>query len=110
MHWDSQANICAIASGSQGAARGVVRLSGADSLAIVRRFCRSNFKSDARIELVSDANADLIPNIGRPQSVRGTLQLPLPIGDVPCRLFLWPTSRSYTGQPAAEIHSYGAIP
>ncbi len=29
---------------------------------------------------------------------------------VPCDLFWWPTSRSYTGQPVAELHTVGSPP
>jgi len=30
--------------------------------------------------------------------------------DLPCDLYLWPTSRSYTRQPSAEIHTVGSPP
>ena len=33
---------------------------------------------------------------------------PPPIGDVPCRLYFWPTKQSYTRQVSAEIHLPGA--
>lgn len=29
---------------------------------------------------------------------------------MPCRTYLWPTSRSYTGQPTAELHTLGSAP
>ena len=29
---------------------------------------------------------------------------------MPCRLFLWPDGRSYTGQPVAELHTLGSPP
>ena len=31
-------------------------------------------------------------------------------GDLPCDLFLWPTDRSYTRQPVAELHTLGSPP
>ena len=42
-----------------------------------------------------------------PTRVFGHLQLPRPIGALPCHLYLWPTCRSYTRQPSAELHTIG---
>jgi tRNA modification GTPase len=33
-----------------------------------------------------------------------------PLQQVPCDLFLWPTERSYTRQPVAELHTFGSPP
>jgi tRNA modification GTPase len=36
--------------------------------------------------------------------------LPRLAAPLPCELYLWPTARSYTGEPVAEIHTFGAPP
>jgi tRNA modification GTPase len=40
----------------------------------------------------------------------GKLRLASLAGDLPCDLYLWPTNRSYTRQPSAEIHTVGSPP
>ena len=85
--------IAAIASPTSPAIRGIVRLSGSDSLQILDRIsgpaCRS--ESQARRQ-------------------RWELDLGDPFGVVPVDVLLWRTSRSYTGQPSVEIHTDGCLP
>jgi len=38
------------------------------------------------------------------------LDLGQPLGSIPADLLWWPTSRSYTAQPSAEIHCVGSLP
>lgn len=97
MYADVDETIAAIASPHGGAPRGVIRISGDDSLAIAER-C---FESDA---------ADSIAGLKRPMAVAGRLMLPAPLGGVPARLFIWPTTRSYTRQPSVEVHTIGSPP
>ena len=33
-----------------------------------------------------------------------------PLGLIPVDVMIWPTRRSYTGQPSAELHTYGSLP
>ncbi|MCA9221715.1 MAG: 50S ribosome-binding GTPase, partial [Planctomycetales bacterium] len=33
-----------------------------------------------------------------------------PLGTIPVRALIWPTKRSYTGQPSMELHTYGSMP
>ena len=44
------------------------------------------------------------------QVITGLLQLPPPVGDLHCELYLWPGVRSYTRQPSAELHMLGSPP
>ena len=46
----------------------------------------------------------------RPTAVPGLLWLPGLAVPLPCDLCLWPNQRSYTGQPTAEIHTFGSPP
>ena len=88
--------IAAIASAPGGALRGVVRLSGPDVVE-----CLSRCFYDTRAELGA---------IHRATVVDGELLVGAPLGVLPCVLYLWPTPRSYTRQPAAEIHTLGSPP
>lgn len=114
--------ICAIGTAGGGAARGMVRVSGADAVGIVGRF------------FCADDGAAL-DDIRRPTALGGRLQLalesqsawmdtpparldlarrgPLYQGGekiVSCDLYLWPTDRSYTREPVAELHMIGSAP
>lgn len=91
---DTEETICAVASAPTGAARGIVRVSGPAALSVVAKL------------LVSD---DPFPErMGK--RIEGFFQLPAPLGDVAGAALLWPTEKSYTGQPAAELHLPGCLP
>ncbi len=89
--------IVAIASAPGGAMRGVVRCSGPDAAACLE-LC---FQADDKTNLASHRRAVVLS---------GGLTVDQPIGSIPCDLYLWPTSRSYTQQPSAEIHTIGSPP
>jgi tRNA modification GTPase len=114
MSYDSDDTICAIGTADGCAARGMVRISGADAAAIAGRlFCADG--------------GDPLEGIQQPTAVVGrvcydfnggrseTKPSPAPPyqgGEisVPCDLFLWPTNRSYTREPVAELHTVGSAP
>jgi len=118
MSYHPNDTICAIATAAGGAARGMVRISGPDAIAIVARCFLPNdgesieqlrsatartgrFSVGRTILSVSDsANAHKTDRIVRPTSESW----------LPCDLFLWPTSRSYTREPVAELHTLGSPP
>ncbi len=77
--------------------RGIIRLSGPD---VVRCLCDC-FRTNDDFDLT---------RVDRPTVLAGFLLTPLPIGDLPCDLYLWPSSRSYTRQPSAELHTIGSPP
>ncbi|MEQ8789725.1 MAG: tRNA modification GTPase [Pirellulaceae bacterium] len=89
--------IAAVASAPGGAARGILRLSGDGCVACLDR-------------CFSTEDSPPLADISRPQVLVGSLDTPPPIGRLPVELYLWPTSRSYTGQPAAELHTLGSPP
>jgi tRNA modification GTPase len=89
--------IVAIASPPGGAARGIIRLSGPGVRACVDRV----FQSDPPRDLAEIRVVTALP---------GSLRLPGVASPLPCELFLWPTGRSYTGQPVAEVHTLGSPP
>src|SRR5215813_11064879 len=86
--------IAAIASASGGAARGIVRISGPNAISIVSK-C---FTPD---------DGRCLDGLRQSAALTGSVYLPAP---VPCDLFLWPTNRSYTRQPVAELHTFGSPP
>lgn len=89
--------IAAVASAPGGAARGIVRLSGPGVTACLQTCFRADDgQSLARVRL--------------PTAISGTLEMAGFASRLPCRLLLWPTARSYTRQPAAELHTVGSPP
>jgi len=89
--------IAAIASPPGGAARGILRLSGPEVRSCVERVFHA--ESPADLGALRAATA-----------TNGSLRLPGLASPLPCDLYLWPTARSYTGQPVAEIHTLGSRP
>jgi tRNA modification GTPase len=102
MSYDVNDTIAAVASAPGGAARGVVRISGAD--AVVR--LASCF--------TPAAGEESLASLRTPRRVRGFIRVcdgnaesELVIaGD----LLLWPSTRSYTREPSAEFHTIGSPP
>ena len=84
--------IVAIASPPTPATRGIVRVTGQDTLRLVNEVTSTQI----------DCN----------QSTRfqTSLELPPPLGRLDASLLVWPGCRSYTGSPSAEIHLPGAKP
>jgi len=89
--------IVAVASPPGGAARGILRLSGPDVASCVKRV----FRADDQADLSAVNQATVIP---------GSLRLGRQMSPLPCDLYWWPNRHSYTGQPMAEIHTFGCPP
>jgi len=89
--------IVAIASPPGGGARGIVRISGPD----LRSCLEPCFRPDPFVYL---------HGLSRPTVVPGYFWLPGFASPLECQLYLWPGKRSYTGQPVAEIHTFGSPP
>jgi tRNA modification GTPase len=51
-----------------------------------------------------------MPLAVRAEAIAGSLGLPGIASPLPCEVYLWPSGRSYTGQPVAEIHTLGSPP
>ncbi|MEM1227056.1 MAG: tRNA modification GTPase [Planctomycetota bacterium] len=85
--------IVAVASPRAPAPRGIVRLSGAD---------------------VSDVLSSMGLNVprghGRPTRFSDEVDLGIPLGCIPVDVLYWPTQRSYTGSPSAELQCLGCQP
>ena len=105
--------------------RGIVRISGPDSVAALRSCFRipvdtpKDMPFDASMCLSHGMSAEMSQRQGkfhsfeaveRPQIVEGRLvvwgdELP-----VPCTLYYWPEGRGFTGQQAIELHTIGSQP
>ncbi|MDG2382069.1 MAG: tRNA modification GTPase [Pirellulaceae bacterium] len=96
MAYDVDDTIAAIASASGGSARGILRLSGPETIACLRA-------------CFHPTNDQPLPS-QQATRVTGHLNAGEPIGDLDCQVYVWPTQRSYTRQPAAEVHTIGSPP
>jgi len=95
---DCNDTIAAIGTAASGAARGMIRISGPAVL---------NTLSQCFVPGEGEQSLDEL-------KVPSVLQGSILFGDqgtkIPCDLFLWPSSRSYTRQPSAELHTLGSPP
>jgi len=91
---DIDETIVAIASPPTPAMRGIVRLSGNDVCDVLRCMGVLPQEEWGKRAFRYGATIDLSP----------------PLGQVPVSVMLWPTGRSYTGQPSAELHTIGSLP
>jgi len=92
--------ICAIATAPGGAARGMVRLSGPGAIDVVSKIFR-------------DVDEARLRGTRFPTAISGKAQIRLDNEmeyALPCDAFLWPTTRSYTREPVAELHTLGSPP
>lgn len=107
--------ICAIGTAPRGAARGMVRISGASVVTVVSRiFVAVDGVSLDAIETPSvvDGWLNSARDAVEPRRVNTPLAPPYQGGEVrlPCCLYLWPGERSYTREPVAELHMVGSPP
>ena len=89
--------IAAIASAPGGAARGIVRMSGPATADTLLTCFRSTRGEDLR-------------TIDTASAIEGAITLGRSLGTLPATVYFWPDQRSYTRQPAAEIHTVGSPP
>ncbi|MCH2200644.1 MAG: tRNA modification GTPase [Fuerstiella sp.] len=93
MPFDLDDAIAAVASPASPSARGIVRVSGNDVVAIVDRLLDTE-----------------VPYSGPPVRIPGYVLSKRFGSPLPVSVLLWPTARSYTGQPMAEFHLIGSPP
>lgn len=94
---DVDETIAALASAPGGAARAIVRVSGPQMIDCLE----SCFLPD---------DGDDLRTVRRPSAIQGKIALAGVFSRLPCTVYLWPSSRSYTRQPTAEIHTLGSPP
>lgn len=102
MSYDVNDTIAAIASATGGAIRGVVRISGPETLERLAR-CFVPTEGAAPLQLME-----------RARRIAGSMSVPSSHGSAAClvpgHLLVWPNQQSYTRQPAAEFHTIGSPP
>jgi tRNA modification GTPase len=99
MSFNSDDTICAIGTATGGAGRGMVRVSGPAVTAIAAQVFEPN--DCQSVQSIRHAMA---------LSGRARIEIDAVPRDLPCDLFLWPTSGSYTREPIAELHTIGSPP
>ncbi|HBN77153.1 MAG TPA: tRNA uridine-5-carboxymethylaminomethyl(34) synthesis GTPase MnmE [Planctomycetaceae bacterium] len=94
---DTEQTIAAIASPPGAGGRGIIRISGVDTLEVLAKFLR-----EAQPEL----------EIHRRIAQRYCCSIPFGVSKspLPIALLVWPGTKSYTGQPTVEIHTIGSPP
>ncbi|MDZ4849152.1 MAG: GTPase [Pirellulaceae bacterium] len=92
MQFDNEATICAIATGHENGCRGAIRIAGWTTLSVIQQ-CH--------------AMTDSLSAITRPTRIPIDWDLGAPLGSIPVDIWYWPTKRSYTGMPSAELHTLG---
>ena len=90
---ETEETIAAVASAPGPAARGILRVSGANTVEIVTGLCGIDESAIAKGAHQYEAAIPLTET-----------------ATLPVSLLLWPTDRSYTGQPMAELHLPGSPP
>jgi tRNA modification GTPase len=90
---DLSRTIVAVASARGGAARGIVRLSGNDA-----------------VRLLSGLAATPVCAVGTPSRQRLLIRVAGFSASVPVSALVWPDRRSYTREPAVELHTWGSPP
>jgi tRNA modification GTPase len=98
--------IAAVASAPAGADRGIVRLSGPCVIDILSQCFQA---SDPALGWKCLTDATVIPGCMTCQRFRSA-DLPERWLELPADVFLWPTAKSFTRQPVAEIHTIGSPP
>lgn len=97
--YDIDDTIAAIGTVPDGAARGMVRISGPQVMSVLSQ-CFTAGDGD-RLDQIDCATA--IPG-------RIAANLSTHVSKVDCDLYLWPNKRSYTRAPVAELHTLGSPP
>ena len=98
MAYDLEDTIAALGTASGGAARGILRISGPRAIPCLA----SCFAVDNGQKLSAAGTSACV--------ISGTLRVGKPSLDLPCDVFVWPTTQSYTRQPTAEVHTLGSSP
>jgi tRNA modification GTPase len=104
--------IAAVATTPGGAARGIVRLSGPQTVAIVSQCFQTAAASPTDWQQLVQPNvvSGCVMCKFAHDGTTSDIVVEQSPQQLPADLFLWPTTRSYTRQPLAEIHTFGSPP
>ena len=100
MAWDVEDTIVALATARRGGVRGIIRMAGPQTVAVWRQCF------DGPGQWHETRQAAAWPGHLNIQSAHRSA----PATALPGTLHLWPTTASFTRQPAAEFHTLGAVP
>lgn len=91
--------IAAIASAQGPAERGIIRITGPETAAAIQGLLAEE-----------DDHRKTIAEASKAVRLDAKLQLPVLHSALPASLMWWPTKKSFTGQPMAEVHMLGSAP
>ncbi len=101
MKLDLQRTIVALSSGAMASRRAIVRISGPNTRAILQRLFPS-IEDHALLETNTPRAAAVNCRMHWPHRSQPAL--------LPATAYYWPDSRSFTGEPSAELHFIGSMP
>lgn len=113
MFYHTDDTICAIGTAPVGAARGMIRVSGPNAVAVVDRvFDAVDGRAIAEVAVSSIVPGWLQISRDLAYMPKPSLASPRELDErrAPCDLFLWPSRKSYTREPVAELHTVGSPP
>src|SRR6516164_7954486 len=102
VHLHPEDTIAALASAAGSGLRGIVRLSGPATTAVLE-----GLFADYDLGRSPSTETRSFPH-SIPWCHAGVLKITGIIRPLPVDLYLWPSRRSYTGQPLAELHTIGS--
>lgn len=105
-----QDTIAALASPPGSAIRGIVRVSGPDARAAVSSCFQPHDIDRWRTSRLTERHLGSLRLACPNHDPRTTIPDPQTTITLPADVHLWPTRRSYTGEPVAEIHTIGSPP
>lgn len=100
--------IAALASAAGGAARGIVRVSGQNAVQCLGGWFVPQLSSAQSADAASATAPPFDSKVASCSA--GTLSIAGLRQPLPVDLYLWPSRRSYTGEPLAELHTIGSPP
>ncbi len=101
MMLDLQRTIVALSSGAMASRRAIVRISGPNTRSILQRLFQST-DDHALLETLAPRAAAVTCKMHWPHRSQPSL--------LPATAYFWPDSRSFTGEPSAELHFIGSMP
>ena len=101
MKFDLQRTIVAVSSGATQGRRAIVRLSGLQTHSILSRLFQGG-GDQALLQTTVPRALRVTCSVGFPDRIE--------LSTVPALAYYWPDSRSFTGEPCAELHLIGSMP
>jgi tRNA modification GTPase len=112
MHWDTERTIAAVSSPLAPAQRAIVRLSGSRTRQVLEGVLavKDSLPNSVSHDLADASTLDRLFKSQENVYCRAAIDLQWDGRLLESGVYYWPTSRSFTGQPSAELHFVGCLP